>query len=82
MLPEWTAAATWLVGLGIGIYANRRKTGAESDNIAATTLKGVITELRAEIDRKDEELTHLRERLDAIEQYASTLTDLPPGHLG
>lgn len=81
VLPEWTTGATWLLGLAMGIAANRRKSAAETDDIAVTTLRGVIAELRAEIDYKDKELKQLRARLDALEVITETIGDLPPSHL-
>lgn len=65
----------------LGALASWRKSGPESESIAVTTLKGVIEELRQELDRKEAEIGTMRTKLDKLDHHLTLLADLPPGHL-
>ena len=57
-----------LGGGGLGAVLAFRKTSAEAGSVAATTLIGVIEELRSELDRKDVIITRLSERVAVLEE--------------
>lgn len=66
----------------VGAVSAWRKSGNESEAIAVTTLRSVIEELRAELDRKVDEIDTMRDKLDKLDRNLSVLSDMPPGHLG
>jgi hypothetical protein len=62
-----------------GAYATFRKAGPEVESLSVQTLKGVIEELRVELDRKDRQLAEqnrvigeLSARLDRLESQGVT----------
>lgn len=66
------------VGAAAGAAATWRKSKPESESIATQTLKGVIVELRLELDRKAEEIEQMRARLNEVDRHLSAMTGLPP----
>jgi hypothetical protein len=75
------AALAGTAGATVGALASWRKYGSESESIAVTTLRSVITELRSELDRKEGEIEVMRSKLDKLDHHLTLLADLPPGHL-
>lgn len=69
-------------GAVLGAMVAWRKAGVESESVAVGTLRVVIAELRTELDRKDEELAGMRQRVDELEGLVDKLVVDPPGHLG
>lgn len=55
---------------GISGLVAYRKTGSESESIAARTLIAVNDELRKELARRDSEIVQLRERVAVLEHAA------------
>lgn len=82
MDPATVATLSGAGGIVIGAVGAYRKSGNESESIAVATLKSVIQELRAELDRKEAEIGAMRQKLDVLDHHLSVLSDLPPGHLG
>lgn len=66
----------------VGAVGAWRRSGNEAESIAVSTLKSVIQELRAELDRKEVEIGNMRAKLDVLDHHLTVLSDLPPGHLG
>lgn len=81
MNAEALAALTGAGGIFVGAAAAWRRGGSESESIAVTTLKAVIQELRAELDRKEVEINVMRVKLDKLDRNLNVLADLPPGYL-
>lgn len=75
------AAISGTGGAIAGAAASWRRSGTESESIAVSTLKGVIEELRSELDRKEAEIGNMRSRLDKLDHHLSLIADLPPEHL-
>jgi chromosome segregation ATPase len=82
MDPAAIAALSGAGGAVVGAVSAWRKSGNESEAIAVTTLRSVIEELRAELDRKVDEIDTMRDKLDKLDRNLSVLSDMPPGHLG
>jgi shikimate 5-dehydrogenase len=81
MDPATAAAISGAGGAAVGAAATWRKLGRESESIAVTTLRSVIAELRAELDRKETEMGVMRAKLDVLDLHLTALADTPPGHL-
>ncbi len=74
----FAALITGLFGAGgIGAFVTWRKTSAESESISAATLRGVIDELRKEIERIQSEraadIKHLREENAKLRERIAVL---------
>lgn len=90
-----TDATTILVGLGsagisagAGVALGWRTAGAKQEAIAVKTLRGVIHELVADLERKEremerqgKELHSMRERAETLAREVETLIENPPKHL-
>ena len=67
----FVALVSTLLGGGvIGAVAAFRKAGPEVESISVATMKGVIAELRAELDRLAAENAKLRSAVEALEHAA------------
>ena len=62
--------------LGGGGVAAWRKAGPEAESVVIQTMTGVLAELRLELDRKDNELAVLLERLDILRSRLDEAQDL------
>lgn len=62
--------------LGGGGVAAWRKAGPEAESVVIQTMTGVLAELRLELDRKDNELAILLERLDTLRTRLDEAQDL------
>lgn len=67
----------FLGGGGLASVIAFRKTSAEAGSVAAATLIGVIEELRNELDRKDDVIRRLGERVAILESYIADAEILP-----
>lgn len=77
----FTAAITFVLGGGVvGAYTAYRKTPVEVESISVATLRGVIDELRAELERKDRQIKEQdreigaqQERIEKLEHAVAEL---------
>jgi hypothetical protein len=86
--PLVAIIAAILGGGGIGAIVAYRKAGPEVESISVNTLKGVIQEMRTELERKDRTIDGLNHRLGEQQQQIAELAERihqlemePPPHL-
>lgn len=81
---ELAAVSVVAFSAGAGVVGSLVKLGharPENESLAVTTLRGVLAELRAELDYKEREVKSLRHRLDLAEQQLDAIAETPPAHL-
>lgn len=78
-----------LGGGGVASLVAFRKAGPEMESVSVTTLRGVIEEMRTELERKDriigaqnEKIGQLASQIDNCEKRIHQLEMEPPPHLG
>jgi hypothetical protein len=67
MDPVTAVVIALLGGGGVGAWVAFKKAGPEIELTSVTTLNAVIATLRVELERRDEEIAALRERLAVLE---------------
>lgn len=80
-----TIVVSFILGGGMATaYVAFKKAGPEVESISVGTLRGVIEELRVELDRKDAQLKDqnitIGRLINRIEKLEAMVTD-PPGHM-
>lgn len=65
-------------GGGVAVY---RKAGTERESIAVGTLRGIIAELRSELERKEKEIQAMRSRLEDASKWLDDLGWPDPHHI-
>lgn len=72
----WTAVLVAVVTGAGGLWtalSTKRKIDADSESVTITTMRGVLEELRTELDRCHMDRTHVMERLHQAEQRIAKL---------
>ncbi len=81
----FAAIISFVFGGGlIGAVQAYRKTGPEIEAISVTTLRGVIEELREELERKDRQLGEQNRIIGSLRMRVEKLEEMvidPPSHM-